>query len=1154
MNVAVLFLLLLHYVHIITSTVYTVTPDDHYYPNTTCHHCHNLQHYLLNVTNYFTSNTQLLFLPGLHHLHTDLIIQNVHNISLIGSTANGTTLDTVIQCNSSVVIQMDNITNLTMKNFIIQSCQHISSNMYNGFLYNHPVQMEKNFSSVIIIKDCSSVLVHNLQIYENPKSGITHHSLEGINILGNSHFSHISCLTMLFCYTKNQIDEQKIHQNLLIEHYESKQHIDYSPDYAISFSMSQVSYRITVYLCNTTFQNRSTTYILIKKINEMSTLHIMNCTFQLSSNTLLTACMGHYNIYCSGSVYFINCQFLHNTSPSLIIAKRINIKLEHCIFYNNSCILKMNGNDTDIYMKNTTFKNVNFNLTNQDMCANFIEVKNSNLYLNGSITFVNISCKHSIISLIEHSTIIIYGLVTILNNNANSLFCFSNSTNQYMIIKETTYINISQNQVCLLFNLKKFHAYENKLFPYPYCFFQYFKNEVLTKNIQQRNFSITLYENLGPDCHNNIPITKCHWLLQSGFKDIIPADVNKQYVQYNNKSDIYDLSIKQSTLCICSDKMHPDCHISDLGYLYPGQTLTIFLYHKQCNKCDTEVIIKTDHRFSYEKSCTVMKIAEHRQFMNKPCTKMSYTIGFHTGDWCELFLTTSLDVDDDINLFYVRKLRCPPGFTNIGSICQCDSVITNYIKITCDINDQTILRPANSWISATTHNNSYTYHISLHCSFHYCLPHSSHLNFSTPNSQCQFNRSGVLCGHCQQGLSTVFSSSQCEECSNVYILLIIPIAVSGFVIVILLFILNLTVTDGTVNTFILYVNIISINTPVFFPRINHFTPTYTFISIANLDLGIQTCFYNGMDDYAKMWLQLAFPFYLIFIATLIIITSRYSTTIQRLTARRALPVLATLFLLSYTKILRIVSSVLFFYSTIADLPSKHTTLVWSVDANVPLFGVKFTILFIVCLILFLILVPFNVILLFTRTLSRFRFVNKFKPLLDAYQGPYKDTFHFWTGLQLLLRVVFFGLSSLDRDSNLIAGAILLAMFGGICGVIQPFKSKVKNYQELVLIFNLHGLYVISLHKYDHTFVNILIIMVAVHFTLIIMYHIIAYTFGGVVRNKMQLIINILIRWVNGLKNRFRHQQFQLEENIRNNIPEVAFNYGEYLEPLVGQDH
>ena len=90
-------LLLSSLLHITTCTVYTVTPDDHYYPNTTCHHCHNLQHYLLNITKYFTSNTQLLFLSGLHHLHTHLIIQNVHNISLIGSTANSTTLDTVIQ-------------------------------------------------------------------------------------------------------------------------------------------------------------------------------------------------------------------------------------------------------------------------------------------------------------------------------------------------------------------------------------------------------------------------------------------------------------------------------------------------------------------------------------------------------------------------------------------------------------------------------------------------------------------------------------------------------------------------------------------------------------------------------------------------------------------------------------------------------------------------------------------------------------------------------------------------------------------------------------------------------------------------------------------------------------------------------------------------
>ena len=262
-----------------------------------------------------------------------------------------------------------------------------------------------------------------------------------------------------------------------------------------------------------------------------------------------------------------------------------------------------------------------------------------------------------------------------------------------------------------------------------------------------------------------------------------------------------------------------------------------------------------------------------------------------------------------------------------------------------------------------TINNSHSYHVSLHCPFDYCLPHSSQLNLSTPDSQCQFNRSGVLCGQCQHGLSTVFGSSQCKRCSSVYLLIIIPIGIAGFVMVLLLFSLNLTTTDGKINSLLFYTNIVGINHSVFYST--NRSVMYTFISLANLDLGIETCFYNGMDDYAKMWLQLVFPIYLIFIATLLIITSRYSTTIQRLIARRALPVLATLFLLSYTKVLLTVSNVLFSYTSIIHLPSNHTTLVWSVDTSVPLFGVKFTILFIACLFLFIILVPFNVVLIFT---------------------------------------------------------------------------------------------------------------------------------------------------------------------------------------------
>ena len=125
--------------------------------------------------------------------------------------------------------------------------------------------------------------------------------------------------------------------------------------------------------------------------------------------------------------------------------------------------------------------------------------------------------------------------------------------------------------------------------------------------------------------------------------------------------------------------------------------------------------------------------------------------------------------------------------------------------------------------------------------------------------------------------------------------------------------------------------------------------------------------------YAKMWLQLFFPSYLILIAVSIIIASRYSSRILRLTYSRSLPVLATLFLLSYTGVLRVVLTVLFSYSiaTITHYPSGDKQIVWSIDASVPLFGLKFTILFITCLVLFF-------ILLFCITLLSAKFLLKFK--------------------------------------------------------------------------------------------------------------------------------------------------------------------------------
>jgi len=227
--------------------------------------------------------------------------------------------------------------------------------------------------------------------------------------------------------------------------------------------------------------------------------------------------------------------------------------------------------------------------------------------------------------------------------------------------------------------------------------------------------------------------------------------------------------------------------------------------------------------------------------------------------------------------------------------------------------------------------------------------------------------------------------------------------------------------------------------------------------------------------------------------------------------------------------------------------------VWSVDANIPLFGVKFTIIFLVCIVLFLILVPFNIILLFTRTLSRFNVVNKFKPLLDAYQGPYKIKFYYWTGLQLVIRVVFFSISSLDIKINITAGIIILSIIEGVEVICKPFKSKFNNYQELCLIINLLVLYTLTLSSQEDdvnmTGVNIMITMAAAHFSLIITYHVITYVCGGS-RLSIEPYMHKIREWVSKLNKKPRRKCANIQ--LQNEVPE-ANRYNLYRESLLAPD-
>ena len=1162
-----------------TATLYHVIPDDDYY--SISNNSFTLHHYLNNANKYFISDNQLQFLPGHYNLTGNILIEDVKNFLLTGSRANGV-INTVITCTGPYGVVVINSDDIIIANIVIEECN----------LLDH-------YNASLLLLNSWYISVLNVQLLRVANDELSLCTFQALNIFGNSVLSNLkaNCLEIYYDAIDDNLTSTSV---LYIRNYQT----DFmsSNVYFITIVLGYALYNIKVVISRTIFTKSSAIDYQCYGFQGYSTIKIQDSIFTNITELYGLSLVNVNTENCvnenksnkkSNKITFIDCSFVNNvfTTGEILLNINVEIDLKEILYYSGlriyiiDCTFQFNQNgglisveyfktgeghgySPRVFVTGTTFSYI----TLRD-CSNAIYMVSATLILHKSvINHVNAHNESSIIKKTQFfsyffpSSLHFTRYVEISECSVNQAAIIA----EYVYIDEYTVVNFTANDFPILFEIG-YNSADPATILTPMmlipCIFQYdtSSTEYLdTKFLTGSKLNYTIFfisNNIDLLSTYKYSISYCGWVEETAFLHIRASDINKNVIQYINDSLEYDKVRKEICFCDNKDKSGYDCYREDIGPYYPGQTVTLYFITVFMPVVLQKLLIKIED--GPETACSTKNKSIITLLPYQVCKEFKYTIQHKSGKECDLYIRgiqlynqgySASPVYATIEYFYVTLLPCPTGFTLLKSdgLCQCDPVLlapAASIKV-CNINDQTILRQPNSWITGTTINNSHTYNVSSLCPFDYCSPHSSYINPSNPDSQCQFNRTGVLCGQCQQGLSAVLGSSQCRMCSSIYLLLVIPIAVAGIALVIVLFVLNLTVTDGDINAFLLYVNILSINTPVFFPKERFIK--YALISLANLDLGIETCFYDGMDDYAKMWLQLTFPAYLILIATTLIMASRYSIRIQRLTARRALPVLATLFLLSYTKVLHTISSVLFFYYKITNLPSKHTTIVWAVDTSALLFGIKFTFIFVVSLFLFLILLYFNIILVFTRLLSYFKCINRFKPILDAYQGPYKDKYYFWTGLQLVMRAIFFGLSALDRNTNLMISSILLATASSIHGAVFPFKNNAKNIQELLMMLNLNCLFILTLYTTSNDIaVTILVLLAFMQLLLIFINHIRIYLLS------FRCISLAMMKADTIIKKYFCCFKSPPLNNIdRGNlemIPEVAYNFREFREPLIGQD-
>ena len=670
------------------------------------------------------------------------------------------------------------------------------------------------------------------------------------------------------------------------------------------------------------------------------------------------------------------------------------------------------------------------------------------------------------------------------------------------------------------------------------CFFQVLSLH-MEPSLHLNTKNIFFSQNFASGSGNNIFGGLLDRCLPSTFAEIRQLEDNNSYnglsyVERTTNVTLDSIASSPVRVCFCVNGL-PDCN-------YTPQTKTV----KKGEIFNVEIVaidqigrpLRTNVTTSFRSNGSGLSLGQTSQFVHESCINLSLSIR-SPQTMEKLYLhpygpCNSNQYSTAVIPIKFGPCTCPIGFDSINTKdnckCSCASVLSSRITDCNDVN-QSFIKTDTSWISYTNETEPNGYIVYSNCPFTYCLPPSSSpridLNIvDGADVQCNHNRRGTLCGACKESYSLSLGSTRCLECPPYWpaflVIIILFVILIGVAFVVAILFLNLTVAVGTINAIVFYVNIIDLQRSVFFPLQD---TTYQAIIIAwlNLDFRIDLCFYKGMDAYIKTWLRLVFPSYIILLVILVIVLCKYSSRFANFIGKRdPVATLATLILLSYTRLLDLLVEGLGFI--ILHLPDGSVRVLWFLDANVNYFLSKHAPLFIVTLIILLICVVFTLLLLLwqwivkcSHKLQALSFIHspKFASFIETYHIPFNAYARYWTGLLLLVRVILYLITIFNFNRNphvqLTATIITIGALLMIKGLyLKPLYRKwLLDAMETIVYSNIIALAAFTAYTLESNGNHAAVTIVSTSITVVmliavIVYHVYVYTCIGRLLRKLDI--------------------------------------------------
>ena len=430
---------------------------------------------------------------------------------------------------------------------------------------------------------------------------------------------------------------------------------------------------------------------------------------------------------------------------------------------------------------------------------------------------------------------------------------------------------------------------------------------------------------------------------------------------------------------------------------------------------------------------------------NNSLTKpLNYTINIslhddRNSDWKQI----------SVNLT-IQLTPCHPGFWHYPESEKCECYRDNASDILiCSGSSSTIKR--GYWFGKVAEQPTVTICPVNYCDFTCCEASNGYYHLSpVRNNQCRSHRSGTACGSCTDGYTLSFDSTECvnvDSCTAGQTILVILLTVTYWIVMVTLVfaMMYYKVPIGYLYSITYYYSIVDI---LLSQNLQDFRGFYLTVSIMSSFSKItpqllgELCLTTEMSGIDQQFIHYIHPTAVILILVLISLSARSSRRISVFISRGIIHVICLLLLLSYTSIastsLLLMRSLKFhgidkIYTYLSpDIEYFHGRhLAYGIVA------LLCTITIVVGLPLLLILEPF---------LNRKINFVKIKPLLDQFQGCYKDKYRCFAGYYMICRLVIITIVIANSSNEFVASYLLIVA----CGVITLIHITAKPYNNKII--------------------------------------------------------------------------------------------------------